>query len=266
MNKIYTLGPQFSYSYNLSIKVFPREEIVCVDHIENVFEHITQEKNAKGIVPIENMIGGTVRESLLALKKYSVCIDASYDLHIDHVIASHTKKYQTVVSHAQSIAQCSEFLYAKKLHTQEVSSTSEAMHCAAEDHMIAAIGSAEAAQHYGVPVVKKKISNRANNITRFIAVRSAAQRCSINGAKTSMIIVPTEDRAGLLFEILSVFEIKSINLTKIESIPTGNKMNDYIFYIDIDGALCEKRIVDAIAFLRTFVTVDVFGSYAVEEY
>ena len=80
-----------------------------------------------------------------------------------------------------------------------------------------------------------------------------------------MIITPTEDRAGLLFEILSVFEIKGINLTKIESMPTGNKMNDYIFYIDIDGALAEQRVQDAIMFLRTFVTVDVFGSYNIEE-
>ena len=55
--------------------------------------------------------------------------------------------------------------------------------------------------------------------------------------------------------------IKNINLTKIESIPTGVKMNDYVFYIDIEGGLEEKRVADAIEFLKTFVEVDVFGSY-----
>lgn len=266
MNKIYTLGPQFSYSYNLCSKASLDREIVCVDHIRDVFTKIVQDDDAIGIVPIENMLGGTVRESLLALNEYAVCIDAAYDFHITHVLASHAENFVKVMSHAQPIMQCSDFLRAHKYDTIEASSTSEAMHCAAKDHEIAAIGSKEAAVHYGVPVVEKEISNRACNITRFIAVRSSVKKCSVVGTKTSMIITPQEDRAGLLFEILSVFEIKSINLTKIESIPTGNKMNDYIFYLDIDGALSEKRVADAIIFLRTFVAVDVFGSYAISEY
>ena len=77
------------------------------------------------------------------------------------------------------------------------------------------------------------------------------------------MIKPLEDRAGILFEILSVFQIKNINLTKIESIPTGVKMNDYVFYIDIEGNLSENRVKDALEFLKTFVEVDVFGSYVI---
>ena len=265
MNKIYTLGPQFSYSYNLCAKVFSEKEIVCTHRIEDVFDQVMSDEDCVGVVPIENMISGSVRESLLALKKYSVCIDQSYDFCIRHVLASKNNTYKTIMSHAQPLAQCSAYIHSEKIDTMEVSSTSEAMRRAADDDTVAAIGSVEAAEYYGVPVIQENISDRAHNITRFIVMRSSEKKCSQNGERTSMIITPNEDRSGLLFEILSVFKIKQINLTRIESIPTGNKMNDYIFYIDINGALKEGYVQDAISFLRTFVTVDVFGSYCIED-
>ncbi|MFA5986196.1 MAG: prephenate dehydratase domain-containing protein [Parcubacteria group bacterium] len=265
MHKVYTLGPQFSYSYNLAARVFDPQNIVCVHNISDVFDQVMAQDSARGIVPIENMLTGSVRESLLSLKKYNICIERSFDLRIEHVLASQTDTYTKIASYTQPLAQCSAFVRSKKCAVVEASSTSAAMQIAAEDPSVAAIGNEEAAHHYGVPVVERQISDRMRNITRFIEIRNNKKTCTITGSKTSMIITPTEDRAGLLFEILSVFEIKGINLTKIESMPTGNKMNDYIFYIEIDGALEERRIQDALAFLRTFVTVDVFGSYNIEE-
>ena len=265
MNKIYALGPQFSYSYNLAVHVFGAENVFCVGHIYDIFVHVMAENDARGIVPIENMLTGSVRESLLSLKKYNICIERSFDLQIEHVLAAQGDDYTKIVSHGQPLAQCSEFVRQSHCDVVEVSSTSAAMQMAASDPSVAAIGNEEAAQHNGVPIIKRGISDRTHNVTRFVEIRNNAQTCTITGTKTSMIITPTEDRAGLLFEILSVFEIKGINLTKIESMPTGNKMNDYIFYIDIDGALAEQRVQDAIMFLRTFVSVDVFGSYNIEE-
>lgn len=265
MNKIYALGPQFSYSYNLAVRAYDPKYVHCVQNIHEVFTHVMAENDAKGIVPIENMLTGSVRESLLALKKYSICIERSFDLHIEHILASHSRVYTKIVSHGQPLAQCSQFIHTKKCEIVEVSSTSAAMQMAASDPSVAAIGNMEAAQYYHVPIVKQRISDRTHNVTRFIEIRNNTKTCTNSGTKTSMIITPQEDHAGLLFEILSVFEIKGLNLTKIESMPTGNKMNDYIFYIDIDGALEENRVQDAISFLHTFVTIDIFGSYNIVE-
>jgi prephenate dehydratase len=265
MNKVHVLGPVFSYSYNLAKKLFKAEIIVCEKSIEDVFEAASGNESALGIVPMENMLNGTVRESLFALEKFAMCIEKAYDFHIENVLAAKQDDFTRIASHPQPLAQCSQFLKDKNVEIIETSSTSQAMEMAAKDGTIAAIGNREAAEHYGLIVAEERISNRDSNITRFIGIRSGAKGCSKKGRKTSMIIKPMEDRAGLLFEILSVFEIKKINLTKIESIPTGNKMNDYIFYIDIDGALEEKRITDAIEFLKTFVQVDIFGSYDIEE-
>jgi len=264
--KIFVLGPQYSYSYNLAADYYDEKEIFCLSSIEEVFKEVAKNNGVRGIVPIENVLNGSVRESFIGLKKYSVVILRAFDYKIENVLAAKDKKYSKIVSHSQPLAQCSDFIRSlKNIEVLEVSSTSKAMEMAAQDKNFAAIGNEKAAQHYGVKVLNKKISNNDLNITRFVEISKNYPKDfdKNKGEKTSIMIKPLEDRAGILFEILSVFQIKNINLTKIESIPTGVRMNDYVFYIDIEGNLGEKRVKDALEFLKTFVEVDVFGSYEI---
>lgn len=264
MEKIIVLGPQYSYSYNLASEYYSEDKLVCVDNIGDVFKEVSKNKDCKGIVPIENMLNGSVRETFLNLRKYPLIILRAFDYKIENILASNNERYSKIVSHAQPLAQCSDFIRAQKdIEVIETSSTSKAMKLASEDESCAAIGNKKSAEHYGVKIINTEISNKDLNITRFVEISQTKPVDFKAGAKTSMMIKPLEDRAGILFEILSVFRIKNINLTKIESIPTGVKMNDYVFYLDIDGSLEEKRIIDAIEFLRTFVEVNVFGSYEI---
>jgi prephenate dehydratase len=265
MEKILVLGPKYSYSHNLANEYYDESSIVCVPSIGEVFREVSEHENYKGIVPIENMLNGSVRESFLHLKKYSVSILRAFDYKIENILASNSEAYTKIASHSQPLAQCGDFVSTlKNIELIETSSTSKAMELASSDSTIAAIGNEKAAKHYGVAVIKTDISNKDTNITRFIEITKNKPEDFDSGEKTSMMIRPLEDRAGILFEILSIFQIKNINLTKIESIPTGVKMNDYVFYIDIEGNLKEKRVTDALDFLKTFVEVDVFGSYTVE--
>lgn len=265
MKKVFVLGPQYSYSYNLAREYYDESSLVCVPSIGEIFKEVSDNENVKGIVPIENMINGSVRESFLNLKKYSVSILRAFDYTIENILASNSEQYSKLASHSQPLAQCSDFVQQlKNIEIIETSSTSKAMELASRDNSVAVIGNEKAAKHYGVSILKKDISNKGTNATRFIEIAKNKQENFDEGEKTSMMIRPLEDRAGILFEILSIFRIKNINLTKIESIPTGVRMNDYVFYIDIDGNLKEKRITDALDFLRTFVEVDVFGSYTIE--
>jgi prephenate dehydratase len=231
-----------------------------VDTIDAVFANIS--KSSNGIVPIENMLNGSVRETFLALQKNNISIVKAFDYSIEHVIASQNDNFDTVMSHAQALVQCSDYVNAlrnKGVNVIEASSTSRAMEIAAKDGNVAAIGSAYAVAHYELDIIKNDISNKDVNITRFIEI--AKNQKSIDGEKTSIIITPQSDRSGLLFEILSIFKIKNLNLTKIESIPTGYKMNDYIFYLDLDGCMEDKNMKEAFDFLNTFVDVTLLGSY-----
>lgn len=260
--KVIVLGPKYSYSYNLAGDYYAESEIECVSNIGDVFKAVVENDESTGIVPIENMLNGSVRETFLNLRRYLVVILRAFDYKIENILASNRENYSKIMSHSQPLAQCSDFIRAQKnIEIVEVSSTSKAMELASQDKSVAAIGSEKAASHYGVKVINTEISNKDLNITRFIEISKNKPENFKTGEKTSMMIKPLEDRAGILFEILSIFRIKNINLTKIESIPTGVKMNDYVFYIDIEGGLEEKRVADAIEFLKTFVEVDVFGSY-----
>jgi len=258
--KIITLGPRFSYSYNVAFKYYKNASIEPVDTINAVFENIS--KDEYGIVPIENMLNGSVRETFLALQKNNISIVKAFDYSIEHVIASQGENFDTVMSHAQALVQCSEYvntLRSKDVKVIEASSTSRAMEIAAEDSNVAAIGSIDAVKYYGLDIIKNEISNKDKNITRFIEI--SRNQKQVNGEKTSIIITPQSDRSGLLFEILSIFKIKNLNLTKIESIPTGEKMNDYIFYLDLDGCMKDQNMKEAFNFLNTFVDVTILGSY-----
>lgn len=261
---IITLGPKFSYSYNVAFKHYKNANIKPVDTIDEVFKNISKVKH--GIVPIENMLNGSVRETFLALQKNNISILKAFDYSIEHVIASQDKGFDTVMSHAQALVQCSEYvnnLRDKGIKVIEAPSTSRAMEIAAEQKNVAAIGSVDAAKNYNLKIIRTDISNKQKNVTRFIEI--CRRKKQAKGEKTSIIITPESDRSGLLFEILSIFKIKNLNLTKIESIPTGEKMNDYIFYMDIDGCMDNKEMQDAFDFLSTFVRVTILGSYNIEK-
>jgi prephenate dehydratase len=259
-DKIITLGPKFSYSYNVAFSNYRDKNIVSVDTIEQVFKKLSDD--IRGIVPIENMLNGSVRETFIALQKNDINIFRCFDYSIEHVLASQSDKFTKIMSHAQALVQCGEIvdeLRKKGIDIIESPSTSRAMELASKDESIAAIGSRDAAEYYKLNIEKENISNKNNNITRFIEI--GKEQMKTMGDKTSIIITPTIDRSGLLFEILSVFKIKNLNLTKIESIPTGEKMNDYIFYMDIDGCIEDENMKDAFDFLNTFVDVTILGSY-----
>jgi prephenate dehydratase len=262
--KIITLGPKFSYSYNITTKYYQEDDIILANSISEIFDRITE--NTHGMVPIENILNGSVRETFLALQKGGLKIFKGVDYKIDHVLASQNENFSTIMSYTQPLIQCSKYisqLRQEEIEIAETKSSSEAMKKAQEDNNIAAIGSREAAEYYNLKIQKENISNKENNITRFIEIgKGEAQQ---GGEKTSLIISPETDRSGLLFEILAVFKIKELNLTKIESIATGKGMNNYIFYIDIDSSLENSRMQEAIKFLQTFVKINTLGSYNIED-
>jgi len=261
--KIITLGPKFSYSYNLVKKYYPQKDIVLVDTIGDVFAKIN--KTTRGIVPVENMLNGSVRETFLALQNENFRIFKAFDFDIRHILAGRSKTFSKVMSHPQALSQCSKLLQKFRqegIEIQKTTSSSSAMQEAVKDKQIVAIGSEEAAKYYKLQILKKKISNQNRNITRFIEIGKG--KVQTKGHKTSLLLKPNSDHSGLLFEILAVFKIKELNLTKIESLPTGKNMNNYIFYLDIDSSLENSRMQEAIEFLKTFVQVSVLGSYNIK--
>ncbi len=259
------LGPEYSFSHLAGLKLFPEGKFLFCNRIEDIFKTITRADTTAdetlGMVPLENMLQGTVRETLMSLLNYQVKIHKSCSVPIHHCLAAKSVGFTTIASHAQALAQCARFLEGKK--TVEQVSTSKAMQAATEDNTLAAIGSREAAQYYGLTVLQDNIEDNHDNVTRFVVI--SAEPCPDKGARTSLMVHPKEDRPGLLFTILAPFATQGINLTKIESLPSGKKLGEYIFYIEIAGNSSELKVKSAIDFLKNSAEVYSFGSYDVVE-
>jgi len=262
-NEIALLGPEYSYSYLAGIKAFPDTEIILCDRIEQVFQEVTEKRAAQGIIPLENMLEGSVRESIKNFLRYQVKINKTYTMPIHHCLAAQDQNYDVITSHAQALAQCSDFVKKQRdITAEECASTAKAMSTAAADKNYAAIGSPEAAEYYGLQILYRNIEDNHDNVTKFVAI-SLEETLKEENLKTSLLLKPKDDKPGLLFNLLAPFALKNINLGKIESLPSGKKMGEYVFYLEIDGNVRDKKVKSALDFLQDIVEVYSLGSYEV---
>ncbi len=260
--KIAVLG-QYSYSHIAGQKVFPNGDFLFCNKIENIYEAVSKGEAEFGVAPVENMLQGSVRESLYSLSSTRLKIIHSYDLPIHHCLASLSTNFKKVISHPQALGQCSKFFSTdKKYNIEEVSSTSKAMEMASKNPEYAAIGSKEAAKFFNLNVIKENLEDNHDNVTRFIVISKQSTIQNKTNLRTSLMIIPYKDKPGLLFNILKAFKDNNINLTKIESLPLGKKLGEYQFFMEIDGSETDENVSNAINEISKNNGVHSFGSYS----
>lgn len=127
----------------------------------------------------------------------------------------------------------------------------------------AAICAPIAAERYGLQVLAGDVADSAGAVTRFVLVSRPGPPPPPTGAdKTSLVAFIADDHPGALLEILEEFAVRGVNLTRIESRPTGDGMGRYCFSVDAEGHVADARVGEALAGLRR-VCADVryLGSY-----
>lgn len=225
-----------------------------------------------GVVPIENMIEGSVSITLDTLAFDSeLLIQREIDLPVSLVLCVRPgvtlADVHTVVSFPHALAQCRGWL-GKKLpdaQTRASNSTSDAALEVSKSKRTdqAAICNGLAAKLYGLDVLAGDVADRGENQTRFVLVGRGVPAPSGHD-KTTIVCFQRKDQPGSLLSILQEFAARAINLTKIESRPTKNGLGDYCFFIDCDGHISDEVVADA---LRNIVAkhaeVKFLGSYPV---
>lgn len=259
MDKIAVLGPEYTFSHIIAMKVFPTEQLVLKNNIEDVFREVIDGRTEKGIVPVENLVGGAVRESITGLSKYPVKVNQAYIMPIHHCLAAQYDDYKLIMSMPEALKQCSRFLEDKS--AESCKSTGYAMKMAAYDPNRAAIGARDAAEYYDLKILQDHVEDNPDNATKFFVVSLEETVAKKENARTSLILKPKEDRPGLLFQLSAPFALKNINFSKIESIPTGKKLGQSFFYLEMEGNVQEERVKSVLDFLKDFVDVYSTGSY-----
>jgi prephenate dehydratase len=172
---------------------------------------------------------------------------------------------KTVASHPHAQPQCRRWLAANVPDAEWRASTSnsEAAQQVADGLYDAALAGEFAAARFGLEALATEIHDVAEAVTRFVEVRRPCPPPAPTGAdRTTAVAFIGEDHPGALLEILSEFAVRGINLTLIQSRPTGAGLGSYLFWMDFEGHVDDARVGEALMGLRRICAdVRFLGSY-----
>lgn len=239
--KAVTLGPAGTYSHRAASAV--ADEVDFRESVTGIVEAVATSSADRGVIPIENSIEGSVTESLDALADYEVGVTREIVTPIRHALLAQGEDFTTVASHSQALAQCREFLDREypEASLESVASTARGVELAREDPSVAAIGHPDNASNgTELRILAEDIQDRDSNATRFLVVAPTNAR-SEAGGKSSFVVYPSMNYPGLLLELLEAFAEEDINLSRVESRPSGERLGDYLFHIDCESGMYEQR-------------------------
>ena len=268
--KIAFLGPIGTYSDEASYLYAPNAERMPFASLGLVMSALEEGNVDEAVVPIENSLGGTVIEVvdfLIASEKSQ--IKGEFLLPIDHCLITRPgvrlSDIRVVVSKQEALTQCRQFLARELRFAEQVPATSTALAVVdlkEADDRTAAIGPRRAAELAGLPVLAHGIQDRKNNVTRFAVLASSSMPPSGSDKTTIAFDFDKPDAPGLVYGAMRPFADRGINLTKIESRPTGTGMGNYIFLLDLEGHIDEPHVQQAITELQGHTsTFKVLGAY-----
>ncbi len=221
------------------------------------------------LLPIENSIEGAVSTVLdLLVHRPGARIRGELLLPVRQQLlaraGARVEDVRRVLSHPQPFGQCGRFLRERLAGAtlEATHSTAEAARkVAAGEPGAAAIGSAAAAERYGLEVIARDIQDSDENVTRFVLL-AREDAAPTGNDRTSIAFTLDRDRPGGLHEVLGEFASRGINLSKIESRPTKLTMGHYVFFLDFEGHRADAAGADALAGVRRCVhELHLLGSY-----
>lgn len=265
------LGPLGSFTGCAAVKHFGHAaRLMPQVSIDDVFREVEAGHAHFAVAPIENSTEGAIGRTLDLLLGTSLKICGEVVLRIHHNLmtrAASLADVKTVYSHAQSLAQCHEWLNRTLPGVPRVSvaSNSLAAQMAAADPTVAAIAGQAAADLYELPVLAPNVEDEPNNTTRFVVL--GRQESGVSGRDKTSLIMSTTNQTGALSTLLAPFSDAGVSLTRLESRPARHTLWEYVFFVDIDGHRDDPAVAKALAELgRRAAYLKVLGSYPVAVY
>lgn len=254
--KVAIQGELGSFSHEAAQRMVGRCTVVPCARSAEVFDRVERGSVAAAVIPIENTLAGTVAEHADLLVARDVFIQGEFLLRIVHnVIAPpgvKLKSLRRVLSHPVALDQCRDF-FRKHKHIEPIpfyDTAGSVKHVIAENLKDSAgVASRLAAAQYGGKILQAGIEDDKRNFTRFFLIRKAGtahlpaksagkmgqpafKKLIPRGANKTSIAYHVKNSPGVLFRSLSVFALRDISLSKIESRPMRGRPWEYVFYVD----------------------------------
>jgi len=236
--KIAIQGEAGAFSHEAALRMVPRCTIVPCARSSEVFDRVERGSVAGAVIPIENSLAGSVAEHFDLLLSRDVFIQSEFSLRIVHnLIAAPGVKFRDVrqvFSHPVALDQCRDF-FRRHPQIEPVAfyDTAGSVKHVVEQKVRngAGIAGKQAASVYGGTILKSGTEDDKQNFTRFFHIRKG--RRVRPGANKTSLAFSVKNIPGALFKALSVFALRDISLSKIESRPVRGRPWEYVFYVDI---------------------------------
>ncbi|MCX7874698.1 MAG: bifunctional 3-deoxy-7-phosphoheptulonate synthase/chorismate mutase [Melioribacteraceae bacterium] len=275
--KIAFQGIEGSYSYLAAQKFFAHSgydlNFVFKKLFSEVVESVEKGESDYAILPIENTTSGGINEVYDVLLHTTLSIIGEERFQVKHCLIGVEdipfNKIKKVYAHHQAASQCSKFLESiPKAAIEYFADTAMSVQKISEEQnpYFVAIASEEAANLYGLKILKSDIANQTDNYTRFLIASRKPQKVDPRIQSKTSIVMATSHTPGSLVDALSVFRKYKVNLTKLESRPILGNPWEEMFYLDFEGNIEDeniKKVMDELGHFTRFIKV--LGSYPSQE-
>ena len=247
-------GEPGAFAEDAALAAFGDVQRVSLGSFRAVFDAVADGTAAAGVVPIENVINGTVRENYDLLLEHELMITGEVELDVVHCLlalpGATISDVKVVYSHPQALAQCERYLKDLGVTVEAVYDTAGGAKLVAEQKLTnaAALASRRAAEVFGLDVLQEAVQDYEYNITRFAIIGGVAAP----DADKTTIVFALPSTPGALFKALSVFALRDINLTKLESRPIRGRPWEYLFYVEVEARRDDMACSRALMHLAEF--------------
>ena len=260
------LGPRGTFSEEAARKQFGgRVHAVPCASIDEVFRQVEAQQIGYGVVPVENSTDGAVGRTLdlLLATPLKICGEVLLPVHQclmgkEQLINAIARVY----AHAQSLAQCHEWLNQNLPRAERIPvvSNAEGARLASGEAGAACIGSQAAADIYELVLLAANIEDQPNNATRFVVI--ADQQAAPCGRDKTSLVMSARNRPGAMHELLAPFAKHGVDMTWLESRPSRTGMWEYVFFVDLAGHQQDDPVAHALGQLRDRASfLKILGSY-----
>jgi len=265
------LGPAGTFTEAALLKIAASDDqLIAYANVTAALDAVRKGQVSKALVPIENSVEGVVARTLdeLAIGEPLV-ITAETTLPVTFSLMTlenkDPKDIKSIATHPHAESQCRSFIAKNYPNAQviETASTAAAAKGLSKGDYDAAIGASIAAKNYQLKIIAEDIGDNTTAVTRFVVVEKPGKSPAATGKdRTSLAVFIAIDHAGALLEILNEFAKHQVNLSFIQSRPTGSQLGHYHFIIDAEGHIDDQPVAAALAGLKEICEdIRFLGSY-----
>jgi prephenate dehydratase len=265
------LGPAGTFTEAALLKIAAKDDqLIAYANVTAALDAVRKGECAKALVPIENSVEGVVARTLDELasgEPLVITTETTLPVTFSLMTLDKTdiKDIKSIATHPHAESQCRSYIAKNFPNAQviETASTAAAAKGLSKGDYDAAIAASIAAKNYQLKVIAEDIGDNTKAVTRFVVVEKPGQIPAATGKdRTSLAVFIAIDHAGALLEILNEFAKHQVNLSFIQSRPTGSQLGHYHFIIDTEGHIDDQAVSAAVAGLKEICEdIRFLGSY-----